>query len=165
MKSTKHTSFIPMTPDARPNQRLNVVRCVADKPNDLDVFIQWKNPIPYKHYPKGTPRKLIFVCSVEWAWSPMNNRIANYYINPKPWGWALWDNRLDDHDVPWSWWWDFLAYSWKTRAGQKTIAAQMLLASWKDEAEQDYLDHYHWINNTGCLDVEDVQAIAREVWG
>ena len=61
MKSTKHTSFIPMTPDARPNQRLNVVRCVADKPNDLDVLIQWKNPIPYRYYPKGTPRKLIFV--------------------------------------------------------------------------------------------------------
>jgi hypothetical protein len=46
----------------------------------------------------------------------MNNRIANYYINPKPWGWAPSDNRLDDHDVPWSWWWDFLAYSEKTNA-------------------------------------------------
>ena len=164
MKSTKHTSFIPMTPDARPNQRLNVVRCVADKPNDLDVLIQWKNPIPYRHYPKGTPRKLIFVCSVEWAWSPMNNRIANYYINPKPWGWALWDNRLDDHDVPWSWWWNFMAYSGKTKADERTIAAHMLMASWKDEAEQEYLDHFHWINNTGCLSVEDIQAIARQVW-
>jgi len=26
------------------------------------------------------------------------------------------------------------------------------------------LDEYHWINDTGCLDVEDIQAIAREVW-
>ena len=47
---------------------------------------------------------------------------------------------------------------------ERTIAAYMLMASWKDEAEHQDLDHYHWINNTGCLDVEDVQAIAREVW-
>ena len=165
MKQTKHTSFIPMTPDVRPKQRLNEVVGLPDKPDDLNVLIEWKDPIKSKHYPKGTPRKLTFVCSVEWAWSPMNNRIANYYINPKPWGWAFWDNWLNDHDVPWSWWWNFMAYSGKTEADERTIAAHMLMASWKDEAEHECLDHYHWINNTGCLDVEDVQAIAREVWG
>ena len=114
MKFTKHTSYIPMTPDALPKQRLNEVVGLPEKPDDLNVLIQWTNGIGSKKYPKGTPRKLTFVCSVEWAWSPMNNRIANYYINPKPWGWALWDNRLDDHDVPWRWWWDFLAYCGKT---------------------------------------------------
>jgi hypothetical protein len=94
----------------------------------------------------------------------MNNRIANYYINPKPWGWAPSDNRLDDHDVPWSWWWDFLAYSEKPNADERTIATYLLMESWKDETEHQGLDHYHWINNTGCLDVEDIQAIARQVW-
>ena len=137
---------------------------LPDKPDDLNVLIEWKDPLPFKNYPKGTPRKLTFVCSVEWAWSPMNNRIANYYINQKPWGWAFWDNWLNDHDVPWSWRWNFLAYSGQAKADEKTIAAYMLMASWKDEAEHQDLDHYHWINNTGCLDVEDVQAIAREVW-
>ena len=164
MKSTKHTSNIPMTPDALPKQRLNEVVELPEKPNDLNVLIQWTNGIGSKKYPKGTPRNLTFVCSVEWAWSPMNNRIANYYINPKPWGWALWDNRLDDHDVPWSWWWDFLAYCGKTEADERTIAAYMLMASWKDETEHQMLDHYHWINNTGCLSVEEIQAIARQVW-
>ena len=71
---------------------------------------------------------------------------------------------LNDHDVPWTWWWNFLAYTGRSTADERTIAAYMLMASWKDEAEHQYLDHYHWINNTGCLDVEDVQAIAREVW-
>ena len=84
MKPTKHTSFIPMTPDVRPKQRLNEVIGLPAKPDDLNILIEWKDPITSKHYPKGTPRKLTFVCSVEWAWSPMNNRIANYYINPKP---------------------------------------------------------------------------------
>ena len=84
MKPTKHTSFIPMTPDVRPGQRLNEVVGLPDKPDDLNILIEWKDPIPFKNHPKGTPRKLTFVCSVEWAWSPMNNRIANYYINQKP---------------------------------------------------------------------------------
>lgn len=164
MKHTKHCSFIPMTPDARSSQRLNEVVCLPDKPDDLDISIAWKTPIQGKHFPKGTPRKLIFICSVEWAWSPMHNRIASYYINPKPWGWAMWDNVLDDHSVPWSWWWNFIAYSGKTTADEKTIATYMLLECWKDEAEHQMVDEYHWINDTGCLDVEDIQAIAREVW-
>ena len=79
-------------------------------------------------------------------------------------GWALWDNRLDDHDAPWNWWWDFLAYCGKTEADERTIAAYMQMASWKDETEHQMLDHYHWINNTGCLSVEEIQAIARQVW-
>ena len=78
-----------MTPDVRPGQRLDEVVGLLDKPDDLNVLIEWTDPIPFKNYPKGTPRKLTFVCSVEWAWSPMNNRIANYYINQKPWGWAF----------------------------------------------------------------------------
>lgn len=164
MKPTKNSSFIPMTPNSRPGQRLNQVVSLPEKPVDLDVSLVWENPIQGKHFPKGTPRKLTFICSVEWAWSPMNNRIANYYINPKPWGWALWDNVLDDHSVPWSWWWDFVAYTGKTNADEKTIATFMLLESWKGEAAHQMLDHYHWINDTGCLDVEDIQAIARQVW-
>jgi len=38
------------------------------------------------------------------------------------------------------------------------------LALWKWDAKENYVDHFHWLNNTGLLDVEDVQAIAREVW-
>ena len=165
MKPTKHTSFVPMTPDARPKQRLNEVVGLPAKPDDMDVFVEWVNPIASERRPKGTPRKLTFVCSVEWAWSPMNNRIANYYINPKPWGWALWDNWLDDHSVPWRWWWLFLGYTGKTEADERTVATHMLMEAWKADAEYQEHDHYHWINNTGCLSVEEIQAIAREVWG
>ena len=53
--STKHTSFIPMTPDARPKQRLNEVVSLPDKPDDLNILIEWKDSIPFKHYPKGSP--------------------------------------------------------------------------------------------------------------
>jgi hypothetical protein len=65
MKQTKHTSFIPMTLDVGPKQRLNEVVGLPDKPDDLNILIEWKDSIPLKHYPKWTPRKLTFVCSVE----------------------------------------------------------------------------------------------------
>ena len=40
----------------------------------------------------------------------------------------------------------------------------MLIDFWEKEREFQGLDHYHFIDNTGLLDVEDVQAIAREIW-
>ena len=43
------------------------------------------------------------------------------------------------------------AYSGKTEADEKTLAARMLLETWRNEAEEQMLDHYHWIKNTGCL--------------
>ena len=161
--STKHTSFIPMAPGLRPQQRLYEVVTLPDLPKGLDPKIEMDQPL-LKNPLKTSPRKLTYLFSVEWAWSPMHNRIANYYINPKPWGWAFWDNILDDYTVPWSWYWNFIAYSGKTEADERTIAAYMLLEAWKDEAKEQMLDHYHWINNTGCLEIEDIQAIARKVW-
>lgn len=40
----------------------------------------------------------------------------------------------------------------------------MLLEKWKSSTEHEHLDQYHWINNAGCLSVEDIQALAREIW-
>ena len=57
-----------------------------------------------------------------------------------------------------------LVASGKREADERTIAAHMLLEAWRDDAEHQLVDHYHWINNTGCLSVEDIQAIARQVW-
>jgi hypothetical protein len=94
----------------------------------------------------------------------MHNRIANYYLNPKRKYWFLWNNWVDDQTYPWTWHWDVLAYAPRIEADERSIAAYMLLEEWKSDAEHGGLDHYHWINNTGCLSVEDIQAVAREVW-
>ena len=37
-------------------------------------------------------------------------------------------------------------------------------ALWEFDAKYNGVDHFHWINNTGLLSVEDIEAIAREVW-
>ena len=51
MKPTKHTSFVPMTPDARPKQRVNEVVGLPAKPDDMDVCVEWVNPIASERHP------------------------------------------------------------------------------------------------------------------
>ena len=106
------------------------------------------------------------VCSVEWAWSPTHDRLDSYYINEKPNYWALWKHELDDVSSPWRWTWRLYAYAPKVpNEDVSTIVAYMLFDAWTDEARAVGLDHYHWINETGILDTETVQAIGRAVWG
>ena len=58
-----------------------------------------------------------------------------------------------------------LAYADKVDANLEAIAIHMLLQTWEQEAKHNSIDHYHWINETGLLSVDQVQAIARCVWG
>ena len=160
---TKHTSFIPMSPGVLPRQRLNEVTGLPVRPDGLDVSIERESPLA-ERYPKGSPRKTEFVCSVEWAWSPVHHRIDNYYLNPKPKRWILWNNWLNDWEYPWAWHWDVLAYAPRVEVEEFTLATHLLLETWKYLATHEGVDHYHWVNSTGCLSVEDIQAVAREVW-
>ena len=161
--SSKHTSFIPMSPTQLPRQRLNEVVTIPRMPKRLKPRIELDEPL-LRQPPKASPRKLTHLFSVEWAWSPMHNRIDNYYLNPRRTGWLLWNNWMDDGTVPWSWHWQLLAYGNRCGADEKTIAMHLVLELWKWDAKYHSVDHYHWINNTGLLSTEEVQALAREVW-
>ena len=163
MSATKHTSFIPMSPELLPRQRLNEVVTIPEIPRGLAPKVDMDKPLQLNR-PKALPRKLNFLCSVEWAWSPMHNRIDNYYLNPRRSGWLLWNNWVEDGGVPWTWHWDLMAYGNRCRSDAKTIASHLVLEVWKFDAKYHQVDHFHWINSTGLLSVEDVQAIAREVW-
>ena len=113
--STKHTSFIPMAPGLRPQQRLYEVVTLPDLPKGLDPKIEMDQPL-LKNPPKTSPRKLTYLFSVEWAWSPMHNRIDNYYINPRRTGWLLWNNWLEDGGYPWTWHWHMEAHGRRCRS-------------------------------------------------
>ena len=78
MSTTKHTSFIPMSPELLPRQKLNEVVTVPELPKGLDPKVDLGEPLQ-RNRPKASPRKITFVCSVEWSWSPMHHRIDNYY--------------------------------------------------------------------------------------
>ena len=161
--STKHTSFIPMSPDLRPQQRLAEVSYLPELPKGLDPKIEWIEPL-LRQPPRSSPRKLTYLFSVEWAWSPMHNRIDNYYLNPRRTGWLLWNNYIDDGAVKWSWHWELLAYGGLSRANEKTIASHLLLEFWNWDAEQYLAEHYDRVSYAGVLSVAEVNAIARRVW-
>ena len=82
MSTTKHTSFIPMSPELLPRQKLNEVVTVPELPKGLAPKVEWVEPL-LRDPPRASPRKLTFLFSVEWSWSPMHHRIDNYYLNPR----------------------------------------------------------------------------------
>jgi hypothetical protein len=94
----------------------------------------------------------------------MHNRIDNYYLNPRRTGWLLWNNWVEDGGYPWTWHWDFLAHGKRCRADARTIAIHLIMEFWRCEAEHQDVDHFHWINHTGLLDVGEIKSIAREIW-
>ena len=117
--------------------------------------------------PKKIPRKAKFVIQVEWAWTPMHNRLTNYHISldSERKRWVLWESILNDHSIPWRWYTVEHVHTVR-RAGLSREAAAMILlkAAWEHDRDGEMIDHFHWINSTGLISVEDVQAIAREVW-
>ena len=64
--ATKHTTHIPMVPEDRPEQWINEVTELPERPAGFETEIAWDG-LTSCDYPKGTPRKLTFICSVEWA--------------------------------------------------------------------------------------------------
>ena len=155
-------SPLPGFPDDLPQQRISEVVTLPDQPEGLEVRVELLESYP--HYPVRTPRKVLFLGGVEWAWSPANSRRDNYYLNPKPKHWLLWDHWLDDQVRPWRWNWNILAWAPRVRADEKSIAIHMLKHIWEVDCRHHLIDQFHWINSTGALSVSDLQSIAREVW-
>jgi len=156
-------SFIPMHPDQRPQQRIAPVVTLPPKPEGLDVKLDWVEGMPDDR-PEGSPRKVEFLCSVEWAWSPMHGRIDNYYLHRRGKRWLLWVHWLDEDEVPWKWRWVLFAYADFVKGDMEQIAVHMLIGAWKETVKYEEIERYHWINATGLLSVETIQAAAREVW-
>jgi hypothetical protein len=51
------------------------------------------------------------------------------------------------------------------KADEKTIALHMLRGAWMESIRHEELDHFYFIGNTGFLDVSEIQAVGRDVWG
>ena len=156
-------SFIPMSPEDRPQQRVYEVVDLPPTPVGLETKLDWVEPFPDDR-PKTTPRKVQFLCAVEWAWSPMHNRIDNYYLHQRGKRWLLWNNWVEDGEAPWTWHWNVHAYGRRCRSDERTISIHLIKAFWEFDAKYHDVEHFHWINNTGLLSVEEIEAIAREVW-
>ena len=162
---TNHTTPVLMFPEQLPQQLVAAVIKVPKKPAGLVIRQHYEQP-KLLDAPKRAPRNVELICSAEWAWSPMHNRIDNYYLGRRRNRWFLWNNWVNDNDIPWEWNWDYLSYTEGSfSADIETIAAHLLLSFWQTQvANHELYDQPHWINLEGVLDIPMIHAIAREIW-
>ena len=154
-------THVPMSPSELPQQRLYVIETLPP--------LSERPPVEMYGYsghdsPKAMHRDSQLIAQAEWAWSPMHNRIDAYWLHPGRARWYFWFAYFDDNDAP-SRWVNLLVASCPRRGISAELAAFSLMAAfWSMAAQDDNLDPYHWLNQTGVLDVGQIEAIRREVW-
>lgn len=155
---------IAMSPSDLPRQRVNLVTELPPRPTRLETHVTWLDEQTVPVSATGSPRKLTYLATVEWAWSPIHDRLDAYYLNPRGRYWLLWIRSLDDGQIPWRWSWALYAWAEQRRVPGYEAAVCMLRDAWAQEAEHGSLDHFHFIDEGGLLTVETLQAIGRDVW-
>jgi hypothetical protein len=150
-----------MSPDALPQQRIHEVVELPERPAKFDCHVGY-GVFPKGALPKNIPTISTYLCQVEWAWSPMHNRLDAYYLHRGQTHWSLWFKYWDDNEGEWG----QIAVGCVHRQGvnQRQAAVYLLLEFWTSEAEESSVDEFHWINEDGYLSISDLAAIAREVW-
>jgi hypothetical protein len=64
---------IPMSPTELPQQRIHEVVGLPDRPEPFDFYVDYNAG----SLPKNTDTNSTYLCQVEWAWPPMQNRLGN----------------------------------------------------------------------------------------
>jgi hypothetical protein len=152
---------IPMSPSELPQQRIHEVVTLPERPAEFDCEISY-DVSPTGALPKNAPTNSTYLCQVEWAWSPMHNRLDAYYLHRGRSHWSLWSKYWDDNWMKW----EQIAVGCVPRRGvdQKQAAVYLLLEFWAFDSQECDVDEFHWINEDGYLSVAELAAIAREVW-
>ncbi len=154
---------IPMSPNELPRQRIHEVVGLPQRPDPFDGIVDYGMG-GSSIVPKKLGRDAVYLCQVEWAWSPAHNRIDAYYLHRGRTHWSLWSKYFDDNDWPWRWVGNPVAAVPKKQADEKTAAVHLLIDFWNFDARNSSVDHYHWINQDAFLSVEEISAIGRVVW-
>jgi hypothetical protein len=154
---------IPVSPQELPQQRLYLVRRLPEAPPAwavlVDSALQGFGDI-------AMPRSARYLGQVEWAWSPMHNRLSSYYISMDRahMHWLLWAR---PYDTNWDRWGEPFVRAASLRCGlQAASAAKLLLAEvWSSEVHSRGLDRFHWVGDIGLLGAGEFNEIADAVWG
>ena len=155
---------IPMSPTQLPQQRIHEVVDLPKRPDPFDCIVGY-GAVPDDIIPKQVSRCAIYLCQVEWAWSPAHNRLDSYYLNKGRTHWSLWSRYLDDNDCPWKWVWVPVGCVPLAGLDDRTAAIHLLIDFWRFDANEGGVDEFHWINEAEYLSIAELAAIAREVWG
>jgi hypothetical protein len=124
---------------------------------DMDGSARWLK--------RMDPRRAKFLCTLEWSETPFNERMESYYLQHGRTHWILWIEQYDDNWGKWEKPFAIARCPWKGVAGGD--AAMTLLAAVLREQQRRY--HSDWgrfyINDTGLLSMEELDAVADAVWG
>ncbi len=80
---------IPMLPSELPQQRMHEAVGLLPRPEPFDCKAGYWD-YPSGSAPKNQPRNPTYLCQVEWAWSPLHNRLDAYYLHRGRSHWSLW---------------------------------------------------------------------------
>jgi hypothetical protein len=124
--------------------------------------------ILHRRFPSGLPTPFIpkceFICTVEWSWTPYNERMESYYLQRARVHWVLWLKRYDDNWGRWEKPTAIARYVWKDYDWHG--AAMILLGSVLAEEIRQYSDPGRFdVTSTGLLSMEELDAVADAVWG
>jgi len=153
---------IPMSPDQLPQQRVYEVVGLPERPVPFDAIADYG--LPEGTACKGRPRGARFLCQVEWAWSPMHNRISAYYLNRGRTHWSVWIFDPRAHEPSGDPRWVPVACVPRAQATGHEAAVHLLLEAWMMEKACLGLDAFHWISAADTLRVAELHAIATRVW-
>lgn len=155
---------IPMLPGELPQQRLTSVESLPERPDDFRSRSVTEALADGEYLPRDMPESAVYLCSLEWAWGPMNESLCGYYLSEdvNSGRWLLWTLAYDDN---WSEWIPMLQRAANRLAVVEKDAAMLLLRDFLvSEAERCGLDKYDWNAEEGLLDSSDVESIARTIW-
>ena len=148
--------IIPMKPEQLPQQKVYEALTLPQRPEPFNCRAGCEE-VPQEAVPKNGPRSATYLGHVEWAWSPMHNRLDAYYLHRGRRYWILWIRYFGFSE---RWEWHPVACVRHSEASRKQAAVYLLMALWQVED----CDKFHWINEASYLSVAELQAIAREVW-
>ena len=76
--------------------------------------------------------------------------------------WSLWSKYWDDN---WGKWESICIGTTDLKGvSMEQAAVHLLLEFWKDDAKENDVDEFHWINEEAHLSVAEIGAISRVVW-
>jgi hypothetical protein len=157
---TKHPA-IPLTVEGLPQQRLVEVVDLPEVPAAFDptACLYW---MPWDILPRHRPRRMTYLGTLEWAWSPMSSRVELYFLHGARRHWVVWIQDPFANDVEAEW--QVAAYTPRRGVTAQEAAHHLVVARWQTEAEECDLDHFHWVSREGDLAVAEWRAIGRAVW-
>jgi len=150
-----------MSPAQLPQQRIVPVASIPARPQPFDAVVGWDTK------PRGVvlangPRNAEYLGQVEWAWSPMNNRIDAYYLSRGRSHWMLWLYYYDDNWGKWEW--QPVGYVPRRQASRDQAAVHLLMDFWTMDKNDSDVDHYHWLNEEGYLNASQWRTMGLLVW-